>query len=147
MLKRCSNNGCGDVCLWANPICPHNQPMSQPLCFWAELLLGNAEEFGVWPWTGSLCANHHFKFLQLPGAVHSSVQTEQPFQKKSQKQHGDSHHAIKYIKIYTHTHTRAHTKNGKIAFFGQGQPVQFDYLFSLVPHYPPPPPPTLALDE
>lgn len=81
MLKRCSNNGCGDVCLWANPICPHNQPESQSLCFWAELLLGNAEEFGVWPWTGSLCANHHFKFLQLPGAVHGAAQTEQPFQK------------------------------------------------------------------
>lgn len=32
---------------------------------YAELLLGDAEEFGVRPWTGSLCANHHFKFLSV----------------------------------------------------------------------------------
>lgn len=138
MLKRCSNNGCGDVCLWANPICPHNQPMSQPLCFWAELLLGNAEEFGVWPWTGSLCANHHFKFLQLPGAVHSSVQTEQPFQKKSQKQHGDSHHAIKYIKIYTHAHARTH-KEWKNSFLWTGPACAVWLLVLLSPILSPPP--------
>ena len=47
---------------------------------YAELLLGNAEEFFVWPWTGSLCANHHFKFLRLPGAVHSSIKMLQSSQ-------------------------------------------------------------------
>lgn len=65
----------------------------------------------------------------------------------------DSHHAFKYPKkekkknkeknIFTST---IKTKNGKIAFFGQGQPVHFDYLFFLLSHViSVPPPNTLAL--
>lgn len=134
---RC-NNGYGDVCLWANALCPHD-PTQEPVSVsYTELLLGNAEEFGVWPWSGSLCANHHFRFLRLPGAVHISIKTRQPHQ-------GDiSKTTLGLTSCFLNTHTKERkkekskytsiikTNNGKIAFFGQGQPVHFDYLFSLV---------------
>lgn len=58
---------------------------------YAELLLGNAEEFGVWSWTGSLCANHHFKFLRLPGEVPSCIQTLQPSQGDISKNNTGTH--------------------------------------------------------
>lgn len=109
------------------------QPTQEPVSVsYAELLLGNTEEFGVWPWTGSLCANQHFKFLRLPGAVHINHLRE-----IFPKRHWDSHHAIKYQKTRQklNTHQPKKKNNGKISFFGQGQPVHFDYLFSLVPHY------------
>lgn len=110
------------------------QPTQEPISVsYAELLLGNAEEFGVWPWTGSLCANHHFKFLWLPGAVHINHLRE-----IFPKQHRDSHHAItkKFNKNLIHINQKIeNNNNGKISFFGQGQPVHFDYLSSLVPHY------------
>lgn len=126
-------------CLLVSQPSLSTQPTQEPVSVsYAELLLGNAEEFGVWPWTGSLCANHHSEFLRLPGAVHSSIKTLRPshFQNNTGTHIMHLNTETKRKKQQQNTHQpKKKTNNGKIAFFGQGQPVHFDYLFSLVPHY------------
>lgn len=107
-----------------------------------KLLLGNAEEFGVWPWSGSLCANHHFKFLRLRagGKVHISIKTLQPYQgyisKKNQTNTGT--HIMLFFNYKKEKKKKIHfikkTNDGKIAFFGQGQPVHFWLLALLFIH-------------
>ena len=97
--------------------------------------------FSVWPWTGSLCANHPFKFLRPPSGsprLHQDATTIS--REVFPKQHWYAHHAFKYKK----------KNNGKIwknNFLWTGPACAcwvLVYLFSLVPHYFIPPH-TLAL--
>lgn len=69
-----------DVCLLSQPSLSARPSPDQVSASCTELLLGNVEEFGVWPWSGSLCANPYHRFLQILGAVHISIKTLQPYQ-------------------------------------------------------------------
>lgn len=64
------------------------------------------------------------------GAVHSSIKTLQPSQRYFQNNTGTHIMHLNTKKEKRKNTSTKWTKNGKIAFFGQGQPVHFDYLFS-----------------
>lgn len=90
----------------------------------------------VWPWTGSLCAKHHFRFLRLPAAVHSSIRTLPPSEGDAPKNNAWTH----VMPLNTKNNPNPGTRNGKISFFGQGQPVHFEFFHYSEPHYFPFPP-------
>lgn len=114
------------------------QPTQEPVAVsYAELLLGNAEEFGVWTWTGSLCANHHFKLLRLPrgvGSPHCSIKTLQPSQRDISK---TTHHAFKYQNRKNHINQI--NKEWKNSFLWTGPACAFCLLvlLTLFPFFPP----------
>lgn len=150
MLYWCYNNG-SDMwgCLRVSRPSLSAQTSQEPVSvFYSELLLGNAEEFGVWPWTGSLCANHYFATTRGSRRLHADTYHGDIFQ------HNTGTHTMLLNtirdkttkttptpptpKTTTNKQTNSNNKliksnNGKIALFGQGQPVHFDFLFSLVP--------------
>lgn len=80
MWNYCCHNWFWDVCLLSQPSLSAWPSPDQVSASCNELLLGNVEEFGVWPWNGSLCANPYHRFLQIFGAVHISIKTLKPYQ-------------------------------------------------------------------